>query len=435
MDIKVKYQYSYFLYKFCVDEDKYEGYLRKLLKDSKCSLKIFDKIKDLELYTHFLPNVRDFLFPTFSFDKKDINKFNSYSINKKANILKDMSSVTFEYNLGRDVQGKAGQDSGIFFKIDKINIICFKSGVCFISIKTNVEQTDSFSDVLNFNYKFSNMSPKFFHVKDFDKIKIQTNRFNNMMELTDVLKNLVGGYESTKIKDICSDKLFTYSYACIDSNNWNEINSFENIQNEFIKYKNVLPASYSSQYNDKNDIYQNTYFRWKYSIYGFNPRSGVVFSSGIDSFNFTKLPFYYETVYFYIMLLAYYQQTLINVTKSRILAKKAIDFNRLKEELSFTKIATSEHTIVLWEKWQEKFDIKSLYEELNNLYNASDVIESRKYKLDTDILKYIAICILAIINITLDVLSYNNIIVKMLITILIIGISLMCIWNKYKSLR
>ena len=94
-----------------------------------------------------------------------------------------------------------------------------------------------------------------------------------------MLKSIVGNYESSKIRDINLDKMFTYGYACIDSSNWNEQNSFENLEDEFIKYKNVLPASYGSQFSNKDDIVKNTYFKWKYSIYGFSNLAGVVFAS------------------------------------------------------------------------------------------------------------------------------------------------------------
>lgn len=126
MDIKTKYQYSYFVYPFIVEANNYEEYLKKLLKDKKCSIRIFDKARDLELYRGFLPHVNKFMFPTFYLESDDIKKLNQKAVMPKLNIIKDLSSVTFEYNLGKRVQGKAGDDDGIFFEIDKINIICFK---------------------------------------------------------------------------------------------------------------------------------------------------------------------------------------------------------------------------------------------------------------------------------------------------------------------
>ena len=45
MELKNKYQYTYFIYPYVVDENKYEEYILKLLKNKKCELKIFQKEK------------------------------------------------------------------------------------------------------------------------------------------------------------------------------------------------------------------------------------------------------------------------------------------------------------------------------------------------------------------------------------------------------
>ena len=41
-----KYQYTYFIYPYIIEETKYDKYILKLLKDKKCSYKIFEKEKD-----------------------------------------------------------------------------------------------------------------------------------------------------------------------------------------------------------------------------------------------------------------------------------------------------------------------------------------------------------------------------------------------------
>ena len=66
MELKTRYQYTYFINNFVIKESKYSKYILKLLKDKRFKLKIFDKNKDLEIYTYFLPKIREFLFGTFS---------------------------------------------------------------------------------------------------------------------------------------------------------------------------------------------------------------------------------------------------------------------------------------------------------------------------------------------------------------------------------
>lgn len=156
MEQKIKYQYSYFIYPYLVEEKKYNKYLLKLLKDKKCELKIFEKEKDLNLYTYFLPNIREKLFWSFGRTRRQMKSLNELEDGVKANLLAKNECNIFEYSLGNVVQGKMGQEggSGIFFNIQKIEIICFKSGICFLLLKTIVEDDDKFSDILNFNYKF-----------------------------------------------------------------------------------------------------------------------------------------------------------------------------------------------------------------------------------------------------------------------------------------
>jgi len=357
MDIKSKYQYTYFLYPFIVNKENYVKIIKGLLKNKNYNMKIFDKIKDLELDTHFLEEVKKFLFPTFYYSKEEINKFNDSNVQNKLNIIKKMPSVTFEYNMDTNIQGKMNTKDSIFFDIDKIEVICFNTGICFISFKTRIE-SDSLYDVLNFNYKFSNINNNKF--KDNCNIKIQTNKFTSSKEIISLIKNITRNLEEKN--EYIPKEFFTYSYLCIDSNVWNREKEFENITNEFIKFKNVLYADYSSNFEDEIEELKHTYTKWKYSIYGFSKKSGVVLASGTDTFNFTKLPFYYETVYFYIMLLALYKRTILlkvlsNDTNAGILKNGF-----------FTEITTSEHGINLWKKWHEAFELYDLYEKVKNKY-------------------------------------------------------------------
>ena len=65
MELKIKYQYTYFIKPFLIKENKYEKYLLSLLNNSNCKLKIFEKERDYDLYTYFIQNIREYFFPTF----------------------------------------------------------------------------------------------------------------------------------------------------------------------------------------------------------------------------------------------------------------------------------------------------------------------------------------------------------------------------------
>ena len=153
MELSFKYQYTYFLHPYIIESGKYEKYILRLLKDKKSTLRIFEKEKDLDIYNYFSPNIRENLFPTFELRDERLKEFKELNNEKKAKVLAKHSCVCFEYLLGVTVSGKVGRENGIFFNIPKIDIICFNTGICFLSIKTTIEESEKFSDILNFNYK------------------------------------------------------------------------------------------------------------------------------------------------------------------------------------------------------------------------------------------------------------------------------------------
>ena len=53
MELKVKYQYTYFIKPFLIKENKYKKYLLSLLKNEKFNLKFFEKERDLNIYSYF----------------------------------------------------------------------------------------------------------------------------------------------------------------------------------------------------------------------------------------------------------------------------------------------------------------------------------------------------------------------------------------------
>ena len=80
MRVKINYQYTYFIHPFVVKQKKYQKYILRLLKDKNCKLKRFEKEKDLRLYKHFTPKMRDVLFSSFSFTNTKYAKFKEMPI-------------------------------------------------------------------------------------------------------------------------------------------------------------------------------------------------------------------------------------------------------------------------------------------------------------------------------------------------------------------
>ena len=147
----MNYQYTYFIHPFIIKEGKYQ-------KDKDCKLKIFQKEKDLKMYQYFLPKTREFLFSSFSFENSKIRKLEELPIETRAAILSKCPCNIFEYILKKDIQGKVDCKKGIFFTIQKIEVVCFHTGICFLVLKTNLEENATFEDVHKFNYKFRDIN-------------------------------------------------------------------------------------------------------------------------------------------------------------------------------------------------------------------------------------------------------------------------------------
>ena len=87
MEQKIKYQYTYFIYPYIIEPNKYNKYMLKLIRNPKCKLKTFDRIKDFDIYTYFLPNIRDYMFWTFGLSTQKINELQNMEGKMQSAIL------------------------------------------------------------------------------------------------------------------------------------------------------------------------------------------------------------------------------------------------------------------------------------------------------------------------------------------------------------
>ena len=324
MELKTKYQYSYFIYPYIIEEKKYDKYLLKLLKDKHCTLKMWEKEKDLNIYSYFLPKIRDYLFWSFSYSKEMKRKLEELEIMQKSALLSKYPCTMFEYNLGKDVQAKIGEENGIFFSIDKMEVICFKKGICFLIFKTIIESDSNFSNILDFNYKFRDINSEFTFLKNYENIRLQTNNFKDIKELSNVIKNITGPNKDAKEMNIENERFLTYSYTCIDQENWKQEDDFEKLEGEFIKFANILPSNYQINYS-KNWTENQTLQYLKYTKIGFTKQGTSLFTSSINPENYTKLSFAYENEYLYTYILALYKKIVLNKISLELEKTKRIE--------------------------------------------------------------------------------------------------------------
>ena len=404
MELKINYQYTYFIHPFVIKQNKYQKYLLRLLKDENCKLKRFEKEKDLRLYKYFTPKMREILFSSFSFTNEKYTRFKEMPMDTQAAVLAKYPCTIFEYIVKKDIQGKADQENWIFFSIQKIEIICFQPGICFLCMKTNIEDNPSFSDVLNFNYKFRDIQQDNRTLNDYDKINIQTDSFASIDKLTDFIKRVTGSNVEAIKLDVDTERFLTYSYVCIDQSAWNVENPFENIENNFIKFVRFLPADNSASLRE-DDILALS--KWKYTKMGITKHGVTLFSSSIDINNYTILPSEFEQQYLYTYIFELYKKIYLkklnlefkHPTKLKMVRKKFIHFtkNIWIQELTEDEIGT-----LFDKKVKEILGLEQLYREVKNEY---DVLY-KDFNIEKNKNVTIAISIILIASLVFNILNF-----------------------------
>lgn len=373
MELKTRYQYTYFIHTFTMKENKYSKYMLKLLKDTRFKLKVFKKDKDLEIYTHFLPKIKDFLFQTFELeDREKQAKFDQLPIETRTAILCKYPSVTFEYELEQDIQGKTIDENSIFFKIQKIGIVMFNTGICFLYLKTNIEGNEEFSDVLNFNYKFRDINQEGNNLKSYENIRVQASSFENIEAIQDFITSITGpNIESLKL-NLDIERFYTYSYTCVKQEAWNVTTSFEDIKNEFLKYVNI----FSNDSNTNSVMCENSKIinLSKYSKVGISKLGVNLLSSDCDINNYTVLPVEYENQYFYTYILSLYLKVYLKKLNYEFKEGKDIEITRRKF-INFTKnlwlqeITSDDMGSLFYTYIKDVLEIDKLYNDVKNKYN------------------------------------------------------------------
>ena len=411
MELKINYQYTYFIYPYAIKQTKYKKYITNMLKNKRYKLELFDSFKDIDLYNYFLPSVRNSMFQDFTFTKEKINAFNKLSNSNKYRELLNQNCITFEYNLEEVMQGKIQEKDGIFFKILKIEIVCLKNGICFLLFKTHIEETDKFSDLLNFNYKFGNINLENKSLKKLEQIKIQTDAFSNIKKISEIITDITGKRVNSRNIDINDDMFLTYSYVCIDSENWNKDTDFENIKNEFIKFSNVLPSNtnVNVDYDKLTMITNSSFMRLR-----INNKVSFLICSSTDQNNYTKIPSIYERQYLYTYLISlgqrYYLKKLSKEFNNKKQNKKTLNkFINFTKDIWINEVTTEGLGQKIYKRCKEKMNLEELYYEVKVKYDTF----YKNLKIEKNE-------------------KQNKVIIIMLIVAILLGISNLASWMFFK---
>lgn len=404
MELKTNYQYTYFIHPFIIKENRYQKYILKMLKDKRCNLKIFQKEKDLKMYQYFLPKTREFLFSSFSFGNAKLKKLEELPIETQSAILSKYECNIFEYTLKKDIQGKIDEKKGIFFNVQKIEVICFKTGIGFLVMKTSIEDYQNFANILNFNYKFKSINQEQTNLDKYDNIRLQTSSFEDVETFREFITGITGANLGASKLDIDTERFLTYSYVCIDQSAWNHENEFEKIKHNFEKYALIFPADNSRNIESKNI---KTMSKWKYAKVALSKQGVMLFSSSADMNNYTILPDEYEKQYLYTYILNLYkkielkkiEQEFKDPKKVKKARNKFVEFTR---NMWIQEITEDETGTMLNHKIQEALETEKIFAQVKNKYD----ILYKDLNIEKNKFATIAISVVLVASLIFNILNF-----------------------------
>ena len=372
MELKIRDEYSYFIHTFIVNENKYTKYLARLIRDKRFSLKIYRDDVDTDLYTYFMPKIRSFLFKSFDFSQDAINKLDKLPVETKAALIAEFPSVTFEYNLEEEIQGKVEGEIDIFFKVKKIGIVLFNSGIGFFYLKTNIQNSDNFNTLLDFNSRFNSINGNFDDASKYDSIKIQANSFEEVVELKDFVNEFAGPYVDALKFNLDIEKFYTYSYVCVDREAWNDKVGFKKIENEFTKFINEFSSNSNFDVSEREGIKVVPF--GKFSKMGMSKLGVKLFSSAIDENNYTELSKSFERKYFYTYILALYFKVYLKkldyeFKKGSNLIKVRKRFVFFTKNLKIQEITLEDIGSSIYRDMKEVLEFEKIYADVKNKYD------------------------------------------------------------------
>ena len=405
MDIKSTYQYTYFIHPFVIENGKYKKYIKKLLSDKKCNLKIFKKENEYDIYKYFSENIKKYMFNTFGSTKNKIKKLQELPIQTQSAIISEYPCAIFEYTVKKAIQGMTEESNGIFFQLHKFEIVCFNTGICFLSFKSNVDNSNCFADVLDFNYKFKDIKDQDSNLNRYDNIRLQNDEFSMVKRFSDFIYDITGSnIEGLKL-DLDTDKFLTYTYVCIDQKDWNQNRNFESIKENFIRFSNILPADNMVELEDNIE----TISKWKYAKIGITKQGVSLFSSTADINNYCILPTNYENQYLYTYILnlhiKIYLKQIGMEMKSPIkdIKKKARKkFEEFTKNIWIKETSDDEIGTMLDLKYKQVLGTNKLYNRIKDEY---DIIY-KEMKIEKNEKMTIVIGIILIITMVFNILNY-----------------------------
>lgn len=203
-------------------------------------------------------------------------------------------------------------------------------------MKTSIEDTDDFSDLLNFNVKFRDINSET-GKSGYNNIRIQTSTFGDIKKLAEIIREITISSGEAKKIDIDINRFLTYSYACIDGGYWNDSET------------------------EKLEV----------STEGVN-----LITSSVNTENYTSLPFEFENEYLYTYIFTLYQKLyfkkMLNDFEGNLKGTKARkEFVKFTNDIWVHEVTAADKGILLFRETKEVLELNKLYEKVKEQYDVT----------------------------------------------------------------
>ena len=196
--------------------------------------------------------------------------------------------------------------------------------------------------------------------------------YDDMKSFTDLIKDITGANMDAARYDVDGERFLTYSYACIEQDYWNEFRKFENIEHNFIKFANILPADNIANFIKDESV---SISEWKYAKIGLTKQGITLFASATEMNNFSIFPEEFENQYFYTYILNLYKKIYLNKlnvefsnTKNiRAIRKKFIEFTK---KVWIQEITGDEAGTIINHRLNDVLELETLYLYTKNKYDV-----------------------------------------------------------------
>ena len=192
---------------------------------------------------------------------------------------------------------------------------------------------------MNFNVKFKKIN----NLEQSEKISLQSDEYKDKNELNKILQNITAN-------KLNNEEFYTFSYICLDGEEWNlkTTPDFTKLVNDFLENRDI-----------KKQI--NLIDISEYIKFAITKHSTTLITNSLDSYNYTKLPYEFETQYLYTLIYTYYLETSLNKFDKQYNKKTEKELMEFINNQYIKEITREEIGSKLYKEWKKEFDIDNKY--------------------------------------------------------------------------